>query len=244
MSESEEPRETPLIRALPGGRRRVPGPPDARQRARLLVGFALIFLIFALLPFASHRLADWVWYRDLGFERVFLTKIAAQWTLGIVGGLVAFAIIIGNVRAALRGIALDALLAETRFGAEARARAAVLTRLAEIAAVPVAIFIAVLAALGAASEWRTALSFLYRTPFGVTDPVFGRDVGYYVFTLPALGGVLDFVGTMLVLGGLLALPIYLARGVVVPRTGWRVVVEPVAAVHLAVLAAALLILAA
>jgi uncharacterized membrane protein (UPF0182 family) len=244
MGEGEEQRETPIIRALPGGRRRVAGPPDARQRARALLVFAIIVLVFAVMPFATHRLADWLWYRDLGFERVFLTKIAAQWVLGIAAGLVSFAIIFANVRAALRGSALDPLIAETRFGAEARARAAVLTRLAQIAAVPAAILIAVLAAIGAASEWRMALSFLYRTPFGVADPIFGRDVGYYVFTLPAIAGVLDFIGTMLVLGGLLALPIYLARGVVFARTGWRVVVEPVAAVHLAVLAAALLILAA
>jgi uncharacterized membrane protein (UPF0182 family) len=244
VSESDEPRETPIIRAIPGGRRRSGQPPDARQRARLLIVFALIMLIFAVMPFGARRLADWLWYRDLGFERVFLTKIAAQWTLGIVAGLAAFGIIVGNVRAALRGVALDALLAETRLGAEARARAAVLTRLAEIATIPAALLIAIVAALAAASQWRTALSFLYRTPFGVADPVFGRDVGYYVFTLPALGGVLDFVGTMLVLGGLLALPIYLARGVVFARPGWRVVVEPVAALHLAILAAALLLLAA
>jgi uncharacterized membrane protein (UPF0182 family) len=244
VSESEEPRETPIIRAIPGGRRRSPQPPDARQRARLLIVIALVLLVFAVMPFVASRLADWLWYIDLGFERVFLTKIAAQWTLGIVAGLVAFGIILANVRAALRGVALDALLAETRLGPEARARAAVLTRLAQIAAIPAAIFIAVLGAFAIASQWRTALSFLYRTPFGIADPVFGRDVGYYVFTLPVLGGVLDFVGTMLVLGGLLALPIYLARGVVFARPGWRVVVEPVAAVHVAVLVAALLVLSA
>ena len=244
MSESNEPRDPPIIRAIPGGRRRSPQPPSVRQRARLLVAFAVVMLLFAVLPFAAHRLADWLWYRDLGFERVFLTKIAAQWTLGLAGGLLAFGIVFANVRAALRGVALDALLAEARLGPEARARAAVLTRLAEIATIPAALLIAFFAALAAASQWRTALGFIYRTPFGVADPVFGRDVGYYVFTLPVAAGVLDFVGTMLVLGGLLAFPIYLARGVVFARPGWRVVVEPVASVHLAALAAALLLLAA
>jgi uncharacterized protein len=244
VSDRDEPKDTPIIRAISGGRRRSVQPPDAKQRARLLVGVGLVLFVFAVMPFAATRLADWLWYRDIGFERVFLTKIAAQWTLGITAGLVAFGIIFANVRAALRGVALDALLAETRLGPEARARAAVLTRIAEIATIPAALLIAFFAALAAASQWRTALSFLYRTPFGVADPVFGRDVGYYVFTLPALGGVLDFVGTMLVLGGLLALPIYLARGVVFARPGWRFVIEPVAAVHVAVIAAALLLLAA
>ncbi|MFN2567739.1 MAG: UPF0182 family protein [Gemmatimonadaceae bacterium] len=244
MSESEEPRETPIIRALPGGGRRSAQPPDARQRARLLGGFALIMLALALIPFATHRLADWLWYRDLGYERVFLTKIAAQWALGVAGGLAAFAILFANVRVALRGAALDPLLTESRFGAEARVRAAVLTRLAQVIATPASIGIAFLAAIAAASKWRDVLSFLYRTPFGVSDPIFGRDVGYYVFTLPVVDGVLEFVRTLLVLGGALALPIYLARGVILARPSWRVVVEPVAAVHFAVIVAALLALSA
>ena len=245
MSEGEKPGETPLIRSLPGaGRPRVGGQRDAGQRARVLVVVALLILLFALIPFATTRLADWLWYRDLGFERVFLTKVAAQWALGIAAGTLSALILFGNVRVALRGAALDPLLAETRFGAEARARAAVLTRLAEVIAKPASLVLAFLAAIAVASEWRTVLSFLYRTPFGVRDPVFERDVGYYVFTLPAVGGIFDFLATMLVLGGLLAFPIYLARSVIVARPGWRVVIEPLAAYHLAFIAAALLVLAA
>ena len=140
MSESDKPGDTPLIRALPGaGRHRGTQPPNLQQRARLIVGLAIVLLIIAFLPVASRRLADWLWYRDLGFERVFLTKVAAQWALGIVGGLAALAILIANVRLALRGAELDPLLADTRFTPEARARATVLTRLAALIATPGAI---------------------------------------------------------------------------------------------------------
>ena len=239
MDQSDDPKETPIIRALPGGRGRTALPPDLRGRARLLgiVGFVLLGL--TLLPFAASRLTDWLWYRELGFERVFLTKVGAQWALGLAGGLVALAVLVGNVRAALRGAALDPLLTETRFSAEARARAAVLTRLAEIIATPAAILFAFLAALVAAADWRIALSFLYRTPFRVAEPVFGRDVGYYVFTLPAIDGAIDYFEMLLLLSAVLVLPIYLARGeILLRRWGRGRVVEPVAAVHLAILAAA------
>jgi uncharacterized membrane protein (UPF0182 family) len=245
VSESEKPGDTPLIRALPGaGRRRGTQPPDLRKRVRLIVALALVLLIIAVLPVGAGRLADWLWYRDLGFERVFLTKVAAQWALGILGGLAAMAILIANVRLALRGAELDPLLADTRFTPEARARATVLTRLAAIVATPGAILLSFLAALVAASDWRMALMFYFRTPFGVTDPVFGRDVGYYVFTIPAIDGVLDYASMLVVLGGLLTLPIYLARGEILLRRGWRRMFEPMAAVHLSILVAALLVLTA
>ena len=32
------------------------------------------------------------------------------------------------------------------------------------------------------------LRLLYATPFGINDPIFSRDIGFYVFTLPALSG--------------------------------------------------------
>jgi uncharacterized protein len=37
-----------------------------------------------------------------------------------------------------------------------------------------------------AVEWQTVLLFLNRVPFGEVDPIFGRDFGFFVFTLPAL----------------------------------------------------------
>ena len=209
----------------------------------LVVGLVLLFVVAVLFPFAAGRLADWLWYRDIGFERVFLTKIVAQWTLGLGVGLVAAVALYANVRLALRGAVLDELLAETRFRPEARARAAVLTRLAEMTAKPGALILAFLVAITAAAQWRTAIAYFYRTPFGTTDPVFGRDVGFYVFTLPAIQLVLDYLTLVLVLAAALALPVYVARGEIW-RRGNAVIVQPAARGHLALLAALLLLISA
>jgi len=129
----------------------------------LVVGLVLFFLLAVVLPFAARRIADWLWYRDVGFERVFLTKIVAQWTLGLGVGVIAALVLYVNVRLALRGAVLDELLAETRFRPEARARAAVLTRLAEITAKPGALILAFLVAISAASQWRTAIAYFCLT---------------------------------------------------------------------------------
>lgn len=209
----------------------------------LVAGLVLLFVAAIVLPFAAGRLADWLWYRDIGFERVFLTKIVAQWTLGLGVGVVAAIVLYANVRLALRGAVLDELLAETRFRPEARARAAVLTRLAEITAKPGAFILAFLVALTAASQWRTAIAYFYRTPFGTSDPVFGRDVGFYIFTLPTIELGVDYLTLVLVLAVALVLPIYVARGEIW-RRGSAVIVQPAARGHLALLAALLLLISA
>jgi hypothetical protein len=77
-------------------------------------------------------------------------------------------------------------------------------------------------------------------PFGTVDPIFGRDIGFYVFTLPALDMGLRFLSTLLVLSLLLVTPLYWLRGdlILPPR---RARVEPSAALHLGVLIAVLLV---
>jgi hypothetical protein len=90
------------------------------------------------------------------------------------------------------------------------------TRLIGRLALPAALGLALLFAIGGAGGWLRVLQFLHRTPFGVTDPVFGRDVSYYVFTVPVLAGALGILTalTMLALIGAVALYV-LRRDVVV-----------------------------
>jgi len=245
-----ESRDVPYIRALRGGPPRSKGgttrptglAPWHSRRILLLVLVAIAVAV-GLLPFAANRITDWLWYRNVGFERVFLTKIVAQWVLGLAAGSVAFLALYTNVKIALRGAALDPILAESRFTASSRSRAAVLTRLAEALAVPGSVLLAILVALMAASEWRDAIRFFYGTPFGVVDPVFGRDVGYYVFSLPAIEGAMDYAGVVLSLSAALALPIYLARGEI-HRRRYKLVIDSGAQAHLATFAALFFVLSA
>src|SRR3989442_1247150 len=106
-----------------------------------------------------------------------------------------------------------------------------------------ALGVALLFGLGAADGWLGVLQFLHRTPFGVTDPVFGRDVGYYVFTVPVIAGATGLFTAVTTLTLLATIMLYvLRRDIVVFRR--QVTVEPSARLHLAVLIALLFLLVA
>src|SRR5690606_661612 len=47
-------------------------------------------------------------------------------------------------------------------------------------------FLSLIMGLIAAGQWDTILRSLNGVPFGQVDPVFGRDIGFYVFSLPFL----------------------------------------------------------
>ena len=49
---------------------------------------------------------------------------------------------------------------------------------------PVAVVLGLLAGLAATSAWELVLRAFYGTPFGIADPIFSRDIGFYVFRCP------------------------------------------------------------
>ena len=49
----------------------------------------------------------------------------------------------------------------------------------------VAIVLGLLVASGEAGNWDLALQFVYQVPYGQSDPLYGKDLGFYLFSLPA-----------------------------------------------------------
>ncbi len=251
MSERIPPEDDPIIRSLrDAGIRPLPprgagAGPTVPRSAFILIGLGLLLLF--LIPFAAARLTDWLWYREIGFERVFFTKIIAQWALGIPTGLLALAVIYGNARIALRGTPqiVQAPVNRFREGVDFReVLQAVVSRGVRWLTLPAAALLAFFVALGAAGQWRTVLAAANATPFGTTDPVFGRDIGYYVFTLPAIELVTGLLfGVLMLTLFIVVLPIRLFRGEV-ERTPRGFVVRPSAQPQLAVLLGVLLIITA
>ena len=104
--------------------------------------------------------------------------------------------------------------------------------------------VSVLIAIYAGGRWETWLYFLNATPFGKTDPILGRDIGFYVFTLPLLEMIQGLLFLVVFLMAAVAVAAYVfgeevgldpTRGVFVSRRATR---------HLGLLAALLLLVLA
>src|SRR5712692_4458991 len=209
-----------------------------RRRVVLWLVVGLGLLIFFISPLVG-LLAEWPWFSALGYERVFATRLVASFTLGVLAGGVAFAFLYANLRFGQRGIVRNPVVMQ----ASAQTPAVDVTRLVRRLALPAALAFAFFLALAVSTGWMPVLQFLHQTSFGVTDPVFGRDLAYYVFTLPIVTGVLAML-TVLVTVSLLACgALYALRGdvVVYRRT---VTIEPSARLHLGLLIAAMFVLTA
>src|SRR6266542_6154663 len=211
----------------------------ATRRVKAFAVAALFFFALMVFPAVVGLITDWMWFGEVGYRRVFATKLIARSLLFVVYGLLAYYWIVANARDERRGTTRSPIL--WKIGPDAPPVDIVesLSRLTR----PAALFIALLFAITGASGWMTVLRFLNRTPFGVTDPVFGRDLAAYVFTLPMVAGVLAMLRTLVVLALIVVLAIYLLRGKI-SLPPQRVSLTPPADRHVAVLLVLFLVLTA
>jgi uncharacterized membrane protein (UPF0182 family) len=152
-------------------------------------------------------LTDLLWFRSLGLEDVFLRRYTAGFWAFIVFLLAFFFLALPNLYFALRP-QVTRLIVDT--DAPRRAGALALTlRLMPILLVPAFFF-----GLAGGDEWDNLLRWLNGVPFGATDPVFGRDIGFYFFTLPVLEFLRGWLIAAVVLIAIGVVGLYFVRGVI------------------------------
>ncbi len=216
--------------------RRLAAPPRRIGRALTIAAVAVLVV---LLPTATRLLTDWWWFREIGYEIVFIRSLTTRVLLFAgAGGLVAGLLYL-NLRVAQRGLVPNPILLQLA-RSEPRLNLTVALRRLSL---PVALGAGLVAGLAAAPAWETVLLAIYRTPFGIADPIFSRDVGFYVFALPAVSAAIGLLFTAVALSLILVVPVYWVRGDLLPSSR-RVRIEPSAGLHLGALVAALLLLTA
>ena len=209
-----------------------------RRAAPLIILAVLFFAVVAITAALGGFFVDWLWFDSLGFGAVFGTIWKAK--------TVAFAVA-AVVSAAF--LAINGLVA-------VRARAPKVRRLRVIRAdgggvpeviefhpdslpwrsivIAVAAFLALLIGLAQAGNWEVFLKALDAVPFGRTEPLFGRDLGFYVFTVPVLGVIRDWGLLIVFLAAAIAGAVYWVRGAV-DRQGGVPQLSPGATRHLSLL---------
>jgi uncharacterized protein len=147
-----------------------------------LILLALLALT-TVVPAVAEFYTDWLWFKEVGFEQVFVRSLTARSTVTAATGFVVFFVLWANLVVVFRSMRPRHFTIATAAGPQMifmdpqRYRPQVMLA----AAIP-----ALLMGLYAGSRWETWLYFLYATPFGKVDPILGHDIGFYVFTLPLL----------------------------------------------------------
>jgi uncharacterized protein len=172
--------------------------PKLTRRSRILIAVAVAAVLLLLIgPQFIDALVNWLWFGELGYRSVFTTVLVTRIVVFLAVSLLIGAIVFGALALAYR---TRPVFVPTNGPNDpvARYRTAVMTRL-RLVGIGVPAFIGVLAGIVAQSYWVRVQLFINGGSFGVTDPQFGKDLGFYAFDLPFYRLVLSylFVATFL-----------------------------------------------
>jgi uncharacterized membrane protein (UPF0182 family) len=205
-----------------------------RTRKRAVGVLATFAVLFVVLRTVARLETERLWFREVGQEDVFWTVVAGPQLAGFVAGLGTTVLLLGAARFAERTSVPPERWPYGRWPH-------VVLQAAQLAASVAAGLVVGHSVVE--THWQQLVLWVHRRDFGVTDPLFHEDVGFFVFSLPLLRAVAAWLLLMTVISLAGALATYAASGAIRVRPV-RVTASPTMRMHVLGLTATLLVLLA
>ncbi|TNL98596.1 UPF0182 family protein [Corynebacterium tapiri] len=161
----------------------------------------ILSILFVVIPLLVGIYTDWLWFGNLDFRGVFtttyLTRIALFIGAGLLSGLAVFLAGYAAWKSRPKDIAaFDAQAADANspIGVYRQQIEGTVRSLLKIGPVIVGLIVGFFAQ----NAWRSVLLAINGGSFGVTDPQFGHDLGFYAFTLPVIQVLVGLLGLVLI----------------------------------------------
>ena len=148
--------------------------------------FILAAVVFAGSLFADKILSfyiDWLWFASHGFTSVLWTVLMAQVGFGLLTGVLFFLLTFGFLNQVYKKTShLPILLSD-----QVKQEVPLLNIMAgnlKLLILVAPLVLAAMTGLVMAQQWEVLLQFFNSSPYGEVDPIFGKDISFYFFTLP------------------------------------------------------------
>ena len=215
--------------------------PVAIQRAvRMLRNIAAIAIVaFIVIPWLGRFAVDLLWFREVGFTQVFLSSFAWGTGMFLIHAGLAFGFLYANIARARPRSTHDV----TVFASGLGAAPADVSRIMPFALFGGTALLSFVTGVSASQRWLSFLMAWRGGNTGTTEPLFGNDVGFYLFRLPVISATLTTAMVVVVLALVAVTLLYVLKGEIelLPRRG---ATAPRAAWHVAGLAAFFFVLLA
>ncbi|MEX1253884.1 MAG: UPF0182 family protein [Dehalococcoidia bacterium] len=192
-----------------------PGPFRFRRRPnfripggllRWATALLVLLVVFIVASILKNIYADWLWFDSVDYLSVYRLRIVTRVWLFFAGAGVFLAFFGVNVLIALR-LAPEGTSEPVAMLGDVDPHA--VRRVVLVVTIAAALFLSVIFGVQAAGQWNRILLFMNSESFGIKDAAFGRDIGFYVFQLPALNFIQGWslaavIITTIAVGGLYA----------------------------------------
>jgi len=182
-----------------------------RRRRFLLIVAVLVGIVFGGRTALSYYL-DVLWFGSLGYGHVFWKTLSLQWGIFTAFAAATFLILYGSFLALKRAHLPDLPSGHTIFIGRQPVKLPVEPVL-RLIALGVSLAIAAATGAGMMAEWPTLALFWYAPPTAdVVDPIFGKPLNFFLFTLPAWQLIVGWLLTLAIITCVLAVFFILITG--------------------------------
>ena len=176
-----------------------------RRGRRFFILLAVLAVIFFSFRTVVSYFVDLLWFRSLGYGSVFSKTLALQWGVFSIFAIATFCILYGSFSALKRTHLPDLPSSHTIFfgGQPVRLPVEPVMRLLAFGG---SAAIALVTGAGMMGEWPTFALFRYAPAAvgGVVDPIFGKPLNFFLFTLPAWQLISGWLLTLAIISCVLA----------------------------------------
>lgn len=174
-------------------------------------GIVLVALLFILASVGGQIVnlyTDWLWFAGVGFQSVFIKILTSKIWLGVIIGVCFFVLTFINPLLAKVFSPKRKLLVVEPDLFEIPNKEEYKPYINKIL-LGLVLLMAIMVGYGATNQWRGFLQFINPTSFGLLDPLFQKDISFYVFKLPFIKYLYQLLCFSLGLGAILAIGVYL-----------------------------------
>ena len=172
------------------------------------IGFVGVLLLWIGISFYP----DWLWFENLGFSPVFWTMLLSKFGFGSMVWLLLALIIGTNIYAANRLNPRLGTGRDFKVAGDVVSQFGLSTATLKTLVIAFILFSTFYIASKSSAQWDLLLRYLYQQPFGSTDPVFNRDIGFYLFSLPFYIFIQNVLLILFVVAALATMGWYLKNG--------------------------------
>lgn len=170
-----------------------------------IVGVLLLWIGISFYP-------NLLWFENLGFSPVFWTMLLSKFGFGLMVWLFLSLIVGMNIYAANRLNPRTGTGGDFKFADDYVSKFGLSTATLKTLVTAFILFLTIYIASKGSTQWDLLLRYLYQQPFGSTDPIFNRDIGFYLFSLPFYIFIQNGLLILVVVAALATMGWYLKNG--------------------------------
>ncbi len=163
---------------------------QAKNWIQSVIILLLFIFVFSISGF-SHLLTDYLWFSSMGFSDIFLIILQSKIILFFASALIFFSFL--NINLWISSKLKDSKDNFVPFKIK----------------LLISLIFSLIVGAASSSKWLIVQQYLNQVPFAINDPIFLKDVSFYIFSLPFFLAVWNFAMACVIITTILVLLDYL-----------------------------------